>query len=435
MATANTTVLTPPNGSETAAAAFPPRENAGEVCARQQAAVLAFGRRTNAQPSLAELTQDAVALLAEVLQTELSGASQVGKDGNTLSLRIVSSPLDPKPVEPVVHQTHLGAAESMASYALAAAIPVISGDFAVEDRFSDPFLSDLGVRAALTVPLHQDRKLFGTLAVYCRQPREFTADETQFAETIAYLLTASVVRVKTDETLQQERAFAKSLLEVVDSLVIVLDVEGKIVNINQVCRQATGFVLDQIQTRPFVSVFAAPEDFYLFRGTFQKAIRERSPCKFKGGLVTEDGRRMRVAWSLQVTSDPEGKPQAILLSGLPCTERATEESPVSPGTDRKELRASPRRFFQYRQMIAPVVGDAMPSEADFFEVDCCDISAGGLSFYLNRVPDFDRLIVALGKPPALTHFAAQVVRYVEKVNRGEPQYLIGCRLLGRAQLG
>jgi PAS domain S-box-containing protein len=435
MATANTTIVTPPGGLGTAAAAFPPGRDAGEVRARQQAAVLAFGRRANAQPGLTKLTQDAVALLAEVLQAELSGASQVGKDGATLSLRIVSSPLDTRPVKPAVHQTHLGADESMASYALAAAMPVVSGDFAVEDRFCDAFLSDLGVRAALAVPLQQDKEPFGTLGVYCRRPREFTADETQFAETIAYLLTAAIARVKADEAVQQERAFTKSLLEVVDSLVVVLDLEGKIANINQACLQITGFVFDQIQARPFVDVFAAPEDFYLFRGTFQKAIRERSSCKFKGSLLTEDGRPMQVAWSLQVPSDPEGKPQAILLSGLPCAQQGTEASPTSPGRDRKELRASPRRFFQYRQMIAPVVGDAMPSEADFLEVDCCDISAGGLSFYLNRVPDFDRLIVALGKPPALTHFAAQVVRYVEKVNRGEPQYLVGCRFLGRAPLG
>ena len=100
----------------------------------------------------------------------------------------------------------------------------------------------------------------------------------------------------------------------------------------------------------------------------------------------------------------------------------------------KELRASPRRFFQYRQMIAPVSDNAMPAAADFFEVDCCDISAGGLSFYLDRVPEFDKLIVALGKPPAVTHFAAQVARYVEKVNEGRRQYLVGCRFLGRAQV-
>ncbi len=313
--------------------------------------------------------------------------------------------------------------------ALAAAVPVVSGDFAVEKRFSDRFLSSLGVCAALTVPLHHGKEPFGTLGVYCRRPRQFTADETQFAEAIARLLTVSIARFKTDEPPRQERAFTKSLPEAVDSLVIVLDLEGKIVTINEACRQAVGFALDQVRTRPFVSVFAAPKDFCLFHGTFQKAIRDRSPCKFQASLITKDGRRMQVGWSLQVTADHEGKPRAILLSGLPCTDRAL----VIPGRARKA--ASPRRPFQCHQMIAPVIGDAMPSEADFFEVDCCDISASGLSFYLNHLPEFDRLIVALGKPPALTHFAAQVVRYVEKVNRGKLQYLVGCRFLGPAQLG
>ena len=56
----------------------------------------------------------------------------------------------------------------------------------------------------------------------------------------------------------------------------------------------------------------------------------------------------------------------------------------------------------------------MPCDADFFEVDCCDISAGGLAFYLDLAPNFEKLIVTLGKPPAVTHFAAQVVRHAEK---------------------
>jgi hypothetical protein len=172
----------------------------------------------------------------------------------------------------------------------------------------------------------------------------------------------------------------------------------------------------------------------LFHGTFQKAARDPAPCKFEGAMVTKDGQRLRMAWSLQIMRNPEGKPKNMLLSGLPCPEPAAEVAPARCEPERKEMRTSPRRFFQYRQMIAPMLGDEMPSREDFFEVDCCDISASGLSFYLDQVPKFEKLIIALGKPPAATHCAAEVVRYVEKVRQGQRQYLVGCRFLGRAEL-
>ena len=102
MATAGTAVSTPPTGPAIVPVAPPSGEEAAEVRARQQAAVLAFGRRADARPSLNVLTQDAVALVAEVLQADLSGASEVVDAGNALSLRIVSSPLDVKPAEPAL---------------------------------------------------------------------------------------------------------------------------------------------------------------------------------------------------------------------------------------------------------------------------------------------------------------------------------------------
>ena len=144
-------------------------------------------------------------------------------------------------------------------------------------------------------------------------------------------------------------------------------------------------------------------------------------------MLTKDGQRLRMAWSLRDHVRSRG--QAEEHAAQPClaAEPAAEAAPARGEPERKEMRASPRRFFQYRQMIAPVLGNDMPSRGDFFEVECCDISASGLSFYLDQVPKFEKLIIALGKPPAATHFAAEVVRYVEKVRQGQRQYLVGCR--------
>ncbi len=150
--------------------------------------------------------------------------------------------------------------------------------------------------------------------------------------------------------------------------------------------------------------------------------------------MTKDGRRLCVGWTLRVTCDSSGLAQAAILSGVLRDKQA--EQPFHPSSVQggSSNRASQRRVFQYRQRIAPMVGSSKPSEKDFIEVDCCDISAGGIAFYLDRAPEFTRVVVALGRPPALTYFAAEVVRHVEKVNDGRRVYLVGCRFVGRVHL-
>ena len=57
-----------------------------EPRALQQHAVLAFGRRTNAQPPLTVLFQDAVALVGEILHAPLGGVGEVRDDRLRLSV-------------------------------------------------------------------------------------------------------------------------------------------------------------------------------------------------------------------------------------------------------------------------------------------------------------------------------------------------------------
>jgi len=99
-----------------------------------------------------------------------------------------------------------------------------------------------------------------------------------------------------------------------------------------------------------------------------------------------------------------------------------------------EQRKSPRRAFRYRQLIAPIHGGVMPSRRKFFQVACEDTSAGGLCFVMDSPPDFNELVVALGRAPAFSYFTAEVLRVNEKYLGDEKVYLVGCRFTGRVSI-
>ena len=100
----------------------------------------------------------------------------------------------------------------------------------------------------------------------------------------------------------------------------------------------------------------------------------------------------------------------------------------------EELRSSPRNPYPYRQKIASMRSDQMPSEEDFFEVDCCDLSGGGMSFCLDDRPEFEDLVVALGRPPLVMHFSARVVHVAPVDRECGTVCRVGCRFQQRVHL-
>ena len=99
-----------------------------------------------------------------------------------------------------------------------------------------------------------------------------------------------------------------------------------------------------------------------------------------------------------------------------------------------DQRRSPRRAYRYRQSIAPYTEDRYPAPGGFFEVEFWDISACGFSFFMEQLPKFDMLMAALGRPPALTHFTARVVRVARMTQGDTTRYLVGCDFIDRVNL-
>jgi hypothetical protein len=73
-------------------------------------------------------------------------------------------------------------------------------------------------------------------------------------------------------------------------------------------------------------------------------------------------------------------------------------------------RNRPRRPFHSVQRIAPRRGSCIPSETEFFEVPCYDLTGQGFSFLLPAWPDFNSLVAVFNLPPETVRVAADVVR-------------------------
>ncbi len=114
--------------------------------------------------------------------------------------------------------------------------------------------------------------------------------------------------------------------------------------------------------------------------------------------------------------------------GLPGVAGALDEK------SRSDCRSSPRHEYHYTQWIAPVRSWSKPTPGDFTKVKCGDLSAGGFSMWLDRLPEYRELVVALGKPPAVAYLRARIV-HTRDVDRGGCRwYQVGCQFLERVFL-
>ncbi len=167
--------------------------------ARQQQAVARFGQRALVETDLQALMDEAVGVVAAVLDVEYCKVLELLPDGRNLVLRAGVGW-----GKGLVGQATVGAGlDSQAGYTLSSSEPVYVEDLRSETRFSGPpLLYEHDVVSGISVRVGGSERPFGVLGAHTRQRRTFTTDDTNFLQAVANVLATTVER-RSDEQAQQ----------------------------------------------------------------------------------------------------------------------------------------------------------------------------------------------------------------------------------------
>jgi PAS domain S-box-containing protein len=131
--------------------------------------------------------------------------------------------------------------------------------------------------------------------------------------------------------------FLDTVVNTSPSLLCALDVEGRIVNFNIACGNASGREdPETIRHEYFWDVFAAPDGREALRERFQAAAPAFLPIEFESTFVDARGAELSIAWLTAPISDEDGNARNIIFGGLDITERKLRE--VELGRERDFLR-------------------------------------------------------------------------------------------------
>ena len=188
-----------------------------------------------------------------------------------------------------------------------------------------------GYRSSIGIPLLDSGAAFGTFMLYSDRVNGFTADEVSLLEEMTDDLAFGILslrakerQVKAEETLRKGRERYTKLMATIPDLVIMTDLTGNIVMMNEPTLRQSGYASEEVIGHSLFS-FMAPEDV-------DKAIKN-AEMKIKGKvelvefhLIMKDGRRVLFEANGDVLRDSDGKPTGFVFVGRDVTERRHLES-------------------------------------------------------------------------------------------------------------
>ena len=117
-------------------------------------------------------------------------------------------------------------------------------------------------------------------------------------------------------------SFARILTETTQSLVCVLDRDGRILLFNEACERATGFSHDEVLGRDARDFVIPPEEREAFGEFLAYVWKTRVPSPQVGHWQTKDGGRRLIAWSNKPMAGTDGTLVSLVTTGIDLTDRA-----------------------------------------------------------------------------------------------------------------
>lgn len=215
-------------------------------------------------------------------------------------------------------------------------------------------------------------------------------------------------RKKTEEALRREHDFAESLIETAQAIVLVLDLEGRVVRFNPYTTQITGWTLEEVAGRSWFSTFLPRREQKRVGEQFRRALDGLPSHGYVNSVVTKDRQVRQVSWADKVLRDAEGRRVGLLAIGHDVTERLQAED---------ELRHS-RQVLEEFFVQAPVgllwvsaEGRVLRANDAFLNLAGCSLDGcvgQSLSRFQVTPRAFDRLLGRLASGETLQHQREQL---------------------------
>ena len=128
------------------------------------------------------------------------------------------------------------------------------------------------------------------------------------------------------KALSEANEFNERVINTAQSIILVLDVNGCILQSNQYLKKLSGYWPDDLRGRDMFELLLRTEDRTAFRRWLTKTMERGTPTYgLSNRLVAKDGGDREIVWSSSALTNEQGQVVGVICTGLDVTERRKME--------------------------------------------------------------------------------------------------------------
>ena len=162
----------------------------------------------------------------------------------------------------------------------------------------------------------------------------FELRTAEFQEVNTQLQAEAATRKQIHEALRSERDYSESLVETAQTIVLVLDPEGRIVRFNPYMEEISGYRIEEVQGKDWFTTFLPKHPGQHARQLFLKALDDIQAQSNVNTIMTKDGQEREIEWHSKALRDANGKATGLLAVGQDITERRQAEEALRESEER-----------------------------------------------------------------------------------------------------
>jgi PAS domain S-box-containing protein len=159
-------------------------------------------------------------------------------------------------------------------------------------------------------------------------PANLSVSEVHRLGLFTGIISDITARKAAEEALRREHEFAESLTDTAPTIVLVLDIEGRIIRFNPYMEELTGWQLDEVKGRDWFDTFLPEHDREQIRSLFSRSLSGERTRGNTNVILTKDGREREIEWYDAPLTSVEGELIGLLCTGLDVTERRLLEREI-----------------------------------------------------------------------------------------------------------
>ena len=173
-----------------------------------------------------------------------------------------------------------------------------------------------------------------------------------------------------EDALKRERDFVSTVVEASNLLVMVTDLEGRVLRFNSACEVASGYKFEEIKGRIFWNVLVSPEEAPEIKLAHRNIKSDDFVKNFVNHWITKDEQSRLISWRTSVKKDEDGV-EFLIATGIDITEK-------------EEFKETQNRILDILETSSDFIGISdMNGKVNYLNPAGKDILNVGKSKYLN----------------------------------------------------